>query len=161
MIISINKLPVLRFITPAIIALAVMLCCFKSDRRMDTNEAINYSHKTLNQCYDPSGEAKLKKWELNVTTDLFVRLRKTYIGGKQDYYSFRIKRFADLSYIGTATVGTLLLSTDADNIIQQTYNDSKGNEDNMIQTLSIPVKNMEPERVDSLRTALLFLRNGK
>jgi hypothetical protein len=128
---------------------------------MDAAEAVNYSNYCLKQSYDPSGDAKLKKWELNVTEDLFVRLRKTYQGGKQDYFSFRIKRFADLSYIGTTTAGTLLLSTDADNIIQQTYNDPKGNEDEMIQTLSIPVKNMEPERVDSLRTALLFLRNGK
>lgn len=128
---------------------------------MDAAEAVSYSNNCLKQSYDPSGEAKLKKWELNVTEDLFVRLRKTYQGGKQDYFSFRIKRFTDLSYIGTTTAGTLLLTTDTDNIIEQTYNDPKGNEDNMIQTLSIPVKNMEPERVDSLRTALLFLRNGK
>ena len=128
---------------------------------MSSAEAVSYSNHCLNQCYDPSVEVKLKKWDLSVTGDLFVRLRKTYLGGKQDYYSFRIKRFSDLAYIGTSTAGTLQLTTDADNIIQQTYNDPKGNEDNMVQTMSIPVKNMEPERLDSLRTALLFLRNSK
>lgn len=128
---------------------------------MVATEAITYSNRCLIESYDPSAEAKLKKWEINVTEDLFVRLRKTYTSGKQDYYSFRIKRFSDLSYMGTATAGILLLKTDADNVIQQTYNDPKGNEDNMVQSMSIPVKNMEPERVDSLRTALLFLRNGK
>ncbi|MEO6520362.1 MAG: hypothetical protein ABIN91_01685 [Mucilaginibacter sp.] len=161
MILSINKPSARKFFIPVVIAFAMVLCCFKSDRRMDASEAVTYSNHCLNQSYDASGESKLKKWEMSVTEDLFVRLRKTYIGGKQDYFSFRIKRFNDLSYIGTATAGTILLKTDADNVIQQTYNDPKGNEDNMVQTMSIPVKNMEPERVDSLRTALLFLRNGR
>lgn len=128
---------------------------------MDATTAVSWSNRCLNQTYDPSGEVRLKKWELNVTEDLFVRLRKTYLNGKQEYYSFRIKRFNDVTYLGTATVGTLQLKTDADNIIEQTYNDPKGDEDNMTQTLNIPVKNMEPERLDSLRTALMFLRNGK
>ncbi|RKR80024.1 hypothetical protein BDD43_0113 [Mucilaginibacter gracilis] len=128
---------------------------------MDTKEALTYSNRCLNQCYNPTGEPKLKKWELSVTEDLFVRLRKTYLGGKQEYYSFRMKRFNDLDYSGTVAAGILQLKTDTDNIIQQTYNDPKGNEDNMVQVLSLPVKNMEPERLDSLRTALLFLRNQK
>jgi hypothetical protein len=161
MILSIIKPINRQFFTPAIIALALALTCFKSDRRMDATEAVSYSNHCLNQCYDPSGETKLKKWELSVTEDLFIRLRKTYQGGKQEYYSFRIKRFSDLDYTGTANAGTLQLKTDADNIIQQTYNDPKGNEDNMVEAMSIPVKNMEPERLDSLRTALLLLKNEK
>jgi hypothetical protein len=161
MIISINKPSARKVFVPFIIALAMILCCFKSSIRMDANEAVAYSNHCLNESYDASGDAKVKKVELSVTEDLFVRFRKTYTGGKQDYYSFRVKRFSDLTYMGTATKGSLILKTDADNVIQQTYNDPKGNEDNMMQTMSIPVKSMEPERLDSLRTALLFLRNGK
>lgn len=128
---------------------------------MTATEAVSWSNHCLNQCYDPGADNKLKKWDISVTEDLFVRLRKTYQGGKQQYYSFRIKRFNDLDYMGTTAAGTLQFKTDTDNIIEQTYNDPKGDVDNMVQSIDIPVKNMEPERLDSLRTALLFLRNGR
>jgi hypothetical protein len=161
MIISIIKQINRKLFIPAVIALALAFICFKPARSMDAAEAVSWSNNCLNQCFDPSGEVKLKKWQISVTEDLFVRLRETYQNGKQQYYSFRIKRFNDLVYLGTASAGTLLLKTDTDNIIEQTYNDPKGDEDNMAQAVSIPVKNMEPERLDSLRTALIYLRNGK
>jgi hypothetical protein len=161
MFLSINKPFARKFFSPVAIALAVVFTCFKSDRRMDTAEAITWSNHCLLYAFDPFAENKLKKWELSVTEDMFVRFRKTYTNGKQEYYSFRIKRFSDLDYVGTVAVGTLVLKTDADNIIEQTYHDPKGDVDNMVQSLRIPVRNMEPERLDSLRTALLFLRNGK
>ena len=126
---------------------------------MDATAAIKWSNACFSRCYNASAEAKLKKWDLSVTADLFVRLRKTYAGGKQEYYSFNIRQFNDLDYLGTASAGTLRLKTDDDNIIQQTYNDPKGNEDNMVGLMSIPVKNMEPEKLDSLRMVLLLLKN--
>jgi len=161
MILSIIKPAARQFFIPATFALVMVLCCFKSDIQMNNAQAVSYAHRCLNQSYNTAADAKLKKYELSITDDLFVRLRKTYTNGKQEYFSFRIKQFSDLIYLGTTKVGTLQLLTDADNIIQQTYNDPKGNEDNMVQSISIPVKNMEPERLDSLRTVLLFLRNSK
>lgn len=128
---------------------------------MDPAQALIWSNHCLNECYDPSGELKLRKWEMNVTADLFVRFRKTYQNGKQQYYSFRIKRFNDIGYLGTVASGTLQLKTETDNIIEQTYNDPAGDIDDMVQAINIPVRNMEPEKLDSLRTVLLYLRNAK
>ena len=93
---------------------------------------------------------KLKKWELNVTEDGFFRLRKVFPNGKQEYFSFNIKRFSDLSYLGTTEYGDIIIKTKSDDIIVQTYNDPRGNIDSMTSVLRLPVVNVEPEMLDSL-----------
>ncbi len=93
-----------------------------------------------------------------VTDDSFIRLRKTYQNGKQEYFSFQLRRLNDVDYVGDTNTGTLQLRAKADDIIVQTYNDKKGDVDSMATVLNIPVKNMEPERLDSLRTALNYFK---
>lgn len=144
-------------ILPVIVVLCGLLYSFKPVP--DALNLLAWSNKTLLHAYDPTGEAKLKKWELNITDDLFLRFRKTYQNGKQEYYSCQLHSFNDLDYLGTTRVGTLTISTKADDIIVQTYNDRKGDIDSMTNTLSIPVRNMEPEQVDSLRNALLTFKS--
>jgi hypothetical protein len=46
----------------------------------------------------------------------------------------------------------------ADDIIVQTRNDRKGDVDSMTTVLNIPVRNMEPERLDSLKEAFNFFK---
>jgi hypothetical protein len=53
----------------------------------------------------------------------FLRLRKIFQNGKQEYYSCQLHNFDDLDYIGTTTSGLLKINTKADDIIVQTYND--------------------------------------
>jgi hypothetical protein len=108
--------------------------------------------------FDAEAAGKLKKWELILTDDSFIRLRKIYSNGKQEYYSFHLHRFNDMDYLGTSNAGMLNLKTEDADIIVQTYNDRKGNVDSMTSVLSIPVRNMEPEKLDSLRNALLFFK---
>jgi hypothetical protein len=79
-------------------------------------------------------------------------------GGKQEYYSFNLQKFNDLDYSGNTYSGILQLKTIADDIIVQTRNDRKGDVDSMTTVLNIPVKNMEPERLDSLREALNYFK---
>jgi hypothetical protein len=125
---------------------------------LDEQEMISWSNKCLSQSFDPEGEQKLKKWELVLTNDSFIRLRKTYVSGKQEYFSFNLHRFSDMSYLGTTSAGMLQFKTIADDIIVQTYNDRKGNVDSMATVLNIPVRNMEPERLDSLRSTLIYFK---
>ena len=125
---------------------------------MDDIELLMWSNKCLSQSFDAEATGKLKKWEFILTEDSFIRLRKTYTNGKQEYYSFHLQRFNDMDYLGTVSAGILKLKTDDADIIVQTYNDRKGNIDSMASVLSIPVKNMEPERLDSLRNALLHFK---
>ncbi|QJD95212.1 hypothetical protein HH214_04620 [Mucilaginibacter robiniae] len=124
----------------------------------DKQQCLTWSNGCLDQAYDYSTEAQLKKWDISITNDCFLRFRKTYNNGKQEYYSFKLNRFSDLDYWGTAHSGLLRIKTQANDIIVQTYNDPKGNIDSMTTVLSIPAKNMEPERLDSLRQALLQLK---
>ncbi|CAM3628532.1 hypothetical protein MUGA111182_00065 [Mucilaginibacter galii] len=126
---------------------------------IDKQDTISWSNQCLFQSYDSSGELKLKKWELTVTADAFMRFRKTFQNGKQEYYSFNIRRFKDMDYLGNTNKGIIRLSTLADDIIVQTYNDRKGNVDSMSTTLKIPVKNMGAERLDSLYQALTYLKS--
>lgn len=140
----------------AVIVLAVLHFSFKP--APTDEEMLTWSNKCLAECYDPSGEAKLKKWELTLTGDSFLRLRKVYTNGKQEYYSFQMHRFNDMNYTGTTTGGILQFKTIADDIIVQTYNDPQGDVDSMATQLSLPVKNIEPDRLDSLQTALDYFK---
>ena len=138
--------------------LCAMLISFKT--APDAQQLLTWSNRILMQVYDPSGEVKLKKWELSVNDALFLRLRKTYQNGKQEYFSCQLHNFNDLDYIGTTNSALLRINTKADDIIVQTYNDRQGNVDSMATSLTIPIKNMEPEQVDSLRNALLYFKNS-
>ena len=128
---------------------------------MDDGQWLTWSNKCFTQSFNPDGEQKLKKWEFNLTDQAFIRLRKTYTNGKQEYYSFQLRRFKDIDYLGTTTNGTLQLRTIADDIIVQTYDDPKGNVDSMATTLTIKVKNMDAERLDSLHNALIYFKGKK
>ncbi len=149
------KLKKVLFTAAFFIAVSVNFC-FKTG--FNEQDWLLWANKCLQQSYDPSGEAKLKKWELLVTPDYFMRLRKTYAKGKQEYYSFNLHQFNDMDYLGNTQTGILQLKTIADDIIVQTYNDRKGDEDSMTTVLSLPVKKMEPERLDSLQQAFNYFK---
>ena len=156
MVISIIKRFYKELYLLAITTLAASLLCFKTTD--DPAALVSWTNRCLTECFDPAGETKLKKYEISLSPDLFLRLRKTYANGKQEYYSFKINRFKDIDYLGTTATGTLQLKTDDDDIISQTYNDPKGNIDDMVSQLNLPVKHISPERLDSLRNTLLSLR---
>ncbi len=121
-----------------------------------------FNYKWIRDCLScrfdgSSSKVKLKKWDLNITEDGFFRLRKYFVNGKQEYFSFNIRRFSDLDYLGTASSGELMIKTQSDDIIVQTYNDPRGNIDSMAAELKIPVLRMEAELLDSLRSNLAVL----
>jgi hypothetical protein len=141
----------------AAVALAVSVSyCFTW--HVEEPDWFTWANKCLSQSYDASGDSKLKKVELLVTSDYFIRLRKTYAKDKQEYYSFNLQKLNDVDYFGNANTGILQFKTVADDIIVQTYNDRHGDIDSMTTVLDIPVKNMEPERLDSLREALNYFK---
>lgn len=119
---------------------------------------LNWSNQCLSTSYDATADAKLKKFEINLTENSFLRLRKTYQNGKQEYFSLQLQQLDDLIYLGNNLKGTLRLKSKDDDVIVQTYNDRKGNIDTMATVLDIPLKNMEPERLDSLQRALNYFK---
>jgi len=143
-----------------IILLALVLIHFSFKPAMSEQEMLTWSNRCLMESYDPSGDVKLKKWEFTLTPDAFVRLKKHYTNGKEEYYSFHLHRYKDMNYLGTTLTGTLRLNAIADDIIVQTKDDPKGDIDSMATQLNIPVKNMQPERLDSLQEMLKYF-SGK
>src|SRR6478735_4110665 len=115
----------------AFAAVCLLFCSFKGF--MDEQEWTNWGNRVLNEAYEPSVEQSLKKFEISLTADHFVRLRKTYQQGKQEYFSFKITRFSGLNYKpGTANADTIEFKTLADDIIYQTFEDPAGDLDSMI-----------------------------
>jgi len=121
-------------------------------------EWLNWSNKALAESYNPATEPSLKKWEITLTPEHFIRLRKTFQHGKQEYYSFNLSRLDSFDYLGDTNNGILHFKTLNDDIIVQTYDDPKGNIDSMSTVLDIPVKSISAERLDSLNSALQYFK---
>ncbi|HZY37731.1 MAG TPA: hypothetical protein VFE53_13830 [Mucilaginibacter sp.] len=150
----------MKFNKVLIAAAAIVLTSsfFSFKRTFDDQDWLAYVNRSLTRSYDQTADPKLKKVEISLTPDYFVRLRKTYAKNMQEYYSFNLHQFGDMDYLGNATAGILSLKTVADDIIVQTYNDRHGDVDSMTAVLNIPVKNMEPEQLDSLREAFNYFK---
>lgn len=130
------------------ISMVFLFSAFSSDS-IPAN--LRWAENYVRHCFNANaGNVKLKKWEISITDNGFFRFRKFYINGKQEYYSFNLKRFGDINYLGTEEVGEIVLKTRKDDIIVQTYNDPKGNIDSMASVLRIPVVNVQAEMLDSL-----------
>ncbi len=148
-----KKTGIIAFLT----ALLLISSSFKSD--FDEQEWLTWTNSCLNKIYNPSADKKLKKWNLSVTSDSFIRLRKYYVKNKQVYYSFNLTKLKDVEYRGNAKKGVLELKTKEDDIMMQTYNSRKGGDiDEMKTVLDIPVKNIKATRLDSLKEGLNYLK---
>lgn len=113
----------------------------------------------LNAAYRLDGsENQLNRYDLLISDEGFVRYRKYFHNGKQEYYSFNVLRFEDLDYIGKDSTGTLILRTQNEDVIVQTYQDPKGDIDSMARQVDFPVKDLEPEDLRVIRSNLLQMR---
>ena len=110
------------------------------------NDEAIFMQKKLVDHYDMSQEgAGLERGELIVTNTGFCRYKKFFQNGKIEYFSFNLMKFKDLDFLGTVKRGRLLLHTEEDDVIVQTYNDKGGDLDSMASDLTIPLKNIEAE----------------
>lgn len=125
----------------------------------DTHALAQQTQARLNESFDEEQIAyRLKKHEISLTDNGFLRFRKIMQTGKQEYFSFNMLRFADLDYLGTRSRGTLILRTRDKDVIVQTYNDPRGNIDSMTNEILIPLKNIEPEDLQQIQSNLLQIR---
>ncbi|MBE7178351.1 MAG: hypothetical protein INR69_18265 [Mucilaginibacter polytrichastri] len=92
--------------------------------------------------------------KIEITPDGFFRLRKKYVNGKQEYFSFHFSRFADLDYYGNEAQGNAQIIVADTNIIVQTFQDPKGNVDSMASTLRLDLKSPTAEDLSAL--SMLF-----
>lgn len=102
--------------------------------------------------------SKVKKCEITISDEGFFRYRRTFLNGKQEYYSFNLSRLKTLDYIGNTESGTLAVRTMEDDVIVQTYNDRSGNVDSMSVNLSIMMGKIEPEDLNDLHNKLFEMK---
>jgi len=140
----------------SIACMALLICGFRF--ATDESEWLSWTNRCLTESYNPATEPNLKKWEITLTPEHFIRLRKTFQHGKQEYFSFNLSRLDSFDYLGSTNNGVLHFKTLNDDIIVQTYDDPKGNIDSMSTVLDIPVKSISAERLDSLNSALQYFK---
>jgi hypothetical protein len=137
---------------PVLVLLLLVFFLISAFSDVSSPANFRWAENFVKNCFDANaGNQKLKKWELSITDNGFFRFRKFHMNGKQEYFSFNLKRFDDLNYLGTEEVGEIVLKTRQDDIIVQTYNDPKGNIDSMARELRIPVLKVQAEMLDSLK----------
>lgn len=142
-------------------ALLIMPLLYGFAAIMDEQAWVNWSNRALTEAYNPSGEPNIAHWEITLTTDHFIRIRKTYQQGNQEYYSFNIKRVKGIDYQRAAAdtlADSLQIRTLTDDIIIQTFDDPNGDLDSVATSLKIPVSKFAPGRLDSLKEAITFLK---
>jgi hypothetical protein len=112
-----------------------------------TEEEAGYVQQKLTDHYDPeSGLKNIRKYELHITDKGFCRYKRFFNNGKVEYFSCNLMKFKELDYSGSTLSGTLFVKTKGDDVIVQTYNDSRGEDiDSMSTFIAIPLKNLEAE----------------
>ena len=125
----------------------------------DLEELLKQTQEKLNMAYSIEiDQPQLKKIDLQLTKDGFFRLRKTFINGKQEYFSFNFSQFDELKYLGNTQKGLLVLKTKPESIIVQTYRDAAGNIDTMASELKFPVKEMDAPDIEVIQDCFMQAR---
>ena len=113
----------------------------------------------FNTFHHPESElSKIRKCEIQLSEDGFLRYRKTFINGKQEYYSFNLSRLHSMDYYGSIISGELSITTEEDDVIVQTFNDRSGNVDTMATYFHLPVHGLTAEDLNSIQTDLLEIK---
>lgn len=113
----------------------------------------------LNKLHYPESElVKIRKCELLLSDEGFLRYRKTYLSGKQEYYSLNITRVSSVDYFGDTGSGNLLLKTMEDDVIVQTFNDRAGDVDSMATLFRLDLHTVEPEDLVALQDDILGMK---
>lgn len=100
----------------------------------------------------------IKTTSFEISENGFIRYRKTDLANKSEYYSVKLTEFKDATYLGDENAGWLLLTFTEEAVIYQTYNDRKGNVDEMLTEIKIPLKNIDVNEINSFCNAMKTLR---
>jgi hypothetical protein len=113
----------------------------------------------LNTLHNADSESvKIRQFELLLNEEGFLRYRRTYINGKQEYYSFNLMRIKEIDYFGNTFSGDLSIHTQEDDVIVQTFNDRSGNVDSMATHFRLPLSSVEAEDLTALHNDLLEIK---
>ena len=113
----------------------------------------------LNKLHDANSNSnKIKQFDLILNSEGFLRYRRTFIGGKEEYYSFNLMRLKSIHYLGNTSAGDLTIQTMEDDVIVQTFNDRAGNVDSMSTHFRLPLIFVEAEDLVALQHDMLKMK---
>ena len=140
-------------------ALGLFLCSFSNPPALE--DYLNYLQKSFVDHYDADQEQSvIKRYELNVTNTGFCRYKRFYQSGKTEYFSFKFSKFKEMDYLGSTQKGKLILRTKDEDVIVQTYNDRAGDVDSMASALVIPLKNIEADELNKIKSVIAKVGAG-
>ena len=129
----------------------LLFCLSAMQASPDLLALMSQSQEQLNANYALDADKyKMKKVDIQLTKDGFFRCRRTFLTGKQEYFSFNFSEFETLDYLGNSQSGWLVLKTKPESIIVQTFRDPKGNIDTMATELRLPFKNLQAAELHTL-----------
>jgi len=134
----------------AILLLCLLFLAFSPYGPIEQEAA--YVQQKLTEHYNgDSGIKNVKRYELHITDKGFCRYKRFFNNGKVEYFSCNLQKITGFDYLGDVRTGTLILRTKGDDVIVQTYNDSRGGDiDSMATYMAIPLKKLEAEDLNDL-----------
>jgi hypothetical protein len=137
--------------------IVICLTSFANDERI--HKLAQQTQQKLSSSHGIEPESlKIKKCEITISDEGFLRYRKYYLNGKQEYYSFNLSRLKTIDYFGDTNSGNFVIHTLEDDVIVQTYNDRSGNVDSMSVKLTIQLKAIEPQDLIDLQQNLFEMK---
>ncbi|GEM_PF-1401938 len=125
----------------------------------DLHQLAQRAQLRLNALHNANSESdKIRQFELLLNDEGFLRYRRTYINGKQEYYSFNLMRIKTIDYLGNTSTGKLTIETQEDDVIVQTFNDRSGNVDSMSTQFRLSLNRVEVEDLIILHSDLLEMK---
>ena len=124
--------------------LYALLCLIFLSSYGPTEEEAVYLQQRLSDHHDIGALGQnIKKYEFHITNKGFCRYKRFFNNGKVEYFSFNLLKYKQLDYLGSTQKGIVYLRTNGDDVIVQTYNDSRGGDiDSMATFMAIPVKSI-------------------
>lgn len=114
----------------------------------------------LNTFHHPEPETlKIRKCDIQLSEEGFLRYRRTYISGKQEYYSLNLSKLVSIDYLGNSTLGLLSVNTEEDDVIVQTFNDRSGDVDTMATYFRLELHQITAEDLNDIQKDLFEIRN--
>ncbi len=114
---------------------------FKACRRNIMNDYLHYQAEK---------DLGVKDFSFEITENGFIRYRRIFPNKKVEFFSLKIDKLRDIDYLGDEQNGWLLLKSDEESVIFQTYNDPDGDVDEMKNEILIPLKGIELSEINNL-----------
>lgn len=101
------------------------------------------------QKYQAEQDVGVKTSNFDVTTNGFIRYKRILKSNKTEYYSVKLDKVTDVSYLGTEASGWLVINCVEESVIFQTYQDQNGDTDEMVNQIKIPIRRINIEKINS------------